>query len=166
MSERTAARPHTQRVVSAIRYIYKSKITILPPPPPPPSRYRRHRRHRHRCCPVLGGPVMNVCSATISAAPGIVHRTRGPTKPFYAHGDAVSLVSMPKRPFTRAIRGVVRNFTALNITVKFDLKRGHISRLCPDLIKINLLGRPYMDFPKSCSQIYRLYFHFSNTRGV
>lgn len=32
-----AARPHTQRVVSAIRYIYKSKITILPPPPPSPG---------------------------------------------------------------------------------------------------------------------------------
>lgn len=31
------ARPHTQRVVSAIRYIYKSKITILPPLPPPSS---------------------------------------------------------------------------------------------------------------------------------
>lgn len=28
------ARPRTQRVVSAIRYIYKSKITILPLPPP------------------------------------------------------------------------------------------------------------------------------------
>lgn len=101
------ARPHTQRVVSAIRYIYKSKITILPPPPLPPSangyyRYRRHRRHRRRrrSCLVLGGPVMNVCSATISAAPGIVHRA-GPRKTIsHTWGHfAVSLVSTLKTTY-------------------------------------------------------------------
>ncbi|EGI57763.1 hypothetical protein G5I_14291 [Acromyrmex echinatior] len=33
---KTPRKRTTRRVVSAIRYIYKSKITILPPPPPPP----------------------------------------------------------------------------------------------------------------------------------
>lgn len=51
---------------------------------------------------MLGGPVMNVCSATISAAPGIVHRA-GPRKTIshtWGH-SAVSLVSIPKTTYTR-----------------------------------------------------------------
>lgn len=124
MSERTA-RPHTQRVVSAIRYIYKSKITILPPPPPSsPSGAATIAIVGIVAIVVAtapasggeGGAVMNVCSATISAAPGIVHRAAGPAKPFHAHGDiarAMPLSSRCRRPLA------IRSHRQINFGIDF-----------------------------------------------